>query len=437
MQQTVDYILTLPKFHTKDGNNTYFSYSSTTRYESVAKFKELLNNNATGRHEVFLTKNIVKGYIFDNNDNNTKIFYECNLHINMFCMWTNLNDQDVKSWLKTSNKLLNRAWIHNSSNNSNNGSKSHTHSHIQLLRLVIFRQNKYYIHQRDDSKRYDCDYYDGANKIIFVYYDKLTDYQQVGNIKRLSILKTLKFSIDFKHRNIVLYRDNDKILEKEVTSSGNYRHDPNDFCYYESNIQDDKLHGISRSWKHLNDKQLRIWEKYLYVPMNAFHDNLTNVESYVLGEEHGMSFIYDKSRHTSQMLYHRYDELCYRVEYNSYQGINSICHGNDKQQYYWNVEYKYGTENRTLYYHDTVIRYTPEITMYLGLYLLCRDGYVICHDNKVNRFLTFFDRLSPELAELILSKLTGHNQIHINKSFTLAGIDLLYTIPKYTNINYL
>ena len=60
------------------------------------------------------------------------------------------------------------------------------------------------------------------------------------------------------------------------------------------------------------------------------------------------------------------------------------------------------------------------------LYLLCSDGYVICHDDNVNRFLNLFNKLPPEIMEYILVLMSGCDGIHINKFFATVGVNLLY-----------
>ena len=86
-----------------------------------------------------------------------------------------------------------------------------------------------------------------------------------------------------------------------------------------------------------------------------------------------------------------------------------------------------GVTKRLYYFDKQVTKSRP--LMYLGLYLLCRDGYMVCHDDKINRFLRYFDKLPPEIMESILKIMCCCNNVRINKFFTSAGIDIvLYPI---------
>jgi len=85
----------------------------------------------------------------------------------------------------------------------------------------------------------------------------------------------------------------------------------------------------------------------------------------------------------------------------------------------------YGEDMITrLYYFDRQITKSKPL-MYLGLYFLCRDGYMICHDDKTNSFLSYFDKLPPEIMESILQIMCSCDKVCINKFFTSAGIDII------------
>jgi len=446
MQEVVNYILTIPRLY-PDGQDcgtiTYFNYGNTTTYyTSIIAFKQSLTGAREGRHETFITKSIIKGYLFDDDK---QIFYDCNFTTNTFCMWINLCQSDIKSWLKPRNKLYNSKWLHSGENIV-----------ARLYRLVLFTQSKYYVYQQNSSVRYGLDYHDYENecscqhqhdsergcadsgiclhdcqhdnscnchegkKVIFTYYTDMIQYQKITSSSvRLYYYKVYDNWTGTNHYDSHLFNNNDKILHKIITVDNQL----GEREFYECSVNDDKDHGISRVWANLDNKTFRKWTQWLCVPMNEYRRNLQYIGSYHKGREHGISYNYLPTNGKSL---HYHGNLCYEVNYDRSDNIRHVTQKDERKSYWWYTNYNEGVvESRTLVYQGNKVT-NGYITMYLGLYFLCRDNYVICHDNTTNRFLSYFDKLPPEIGELILSKLTGHNQIKINKTFTHIGINLLY-----------
>jgi len=142
------------------------------------------------------------------------------------------------------------------------------------------------------------------------------------------------------------------------------------------------------------------------------HNNMTKKKKW--REKYYNSRYYDEQDIPKWYLPVEFDED-FEYRCNTKQYLDGEWHG-------WTVWHE--CKSLYLYYHGKGIM-EPEVTMFLGLYVLCRDGYVICHDDNINRFMTYFDKLPPEIGELILSKLSGHDEIKINKFFTSAGIDII------------
>ena len=194
-------------------------------------------------------------------------------------------------------------------------------------------------------------------------------------------------------------------------------------------IQNNRLHGMFRKWRisdHNQTKLFLILQQHIYTPQNYFSDDDLNEISIIInGQIHGLSYRYDyddeRYGHACDQKYFHYGKIHgYFAYYNEIGEVISASQYRNGHQHGWIVN----SGGRQLF-HDGYQIMGCDSTLYLGLYLLCRDGYIICHDDKVNRFLTFFDRLPPELAELLLSKLTDnrHIHVHINKFFTLIGIN--------------
>jgi len=433
MNQTVSYILTLPIFRTKvsgddDEQDGYFNYCGKKRYISVLEFKQALNTIVEGRHEVYFTKTVIKGCLVDTSRNkNMKMFYDCDFNTGIFCMWMDLNDKDIKSWLRHGNKLRNSKWLNNpySNSNSNLTITQVSRPYVQLVHLVLFQHNKYYIYQQDDVAQYNFDYYDDHIKVVIATYNKITRYQQHGNVIRLCMSTINKLLLGNGHIDIVTFINNNKVSTKTITKQSRIN---DNFNCHEYCIHDDRMHGMSRLWRNLNSKQVCALTKYNFIPMNLFHNNLAEIGCYHDGYKHGLFFEYNP--YDTNVLHYSYNSVLCSVKRTIDKNITYTTQCNNNYDYYWSTFSNYNLVLNSLFHHNSVIN-NAHITMYLGLYLLCRDGYIICHDDKVNRFLTFFDRLPPELAELLLYILTGHNQIRINRSFTLAGIDLLYPITAH------
>jgi len=443
MTEIVDYILSIPEYLLDSGNNKsngsnkdnksngsnkgnedsnnaiYFDYANTTRYKSIGAFKQVINNVTDGRHEMFITRNIIKGVLINTNDDGNKIFYDCDLNNNTFCMWTRLSSRDIKSWIKPRNKLFNNYWL-----------KFH-----RLHRLVIFTQNKYYVYQREAADCHgatDYQYYDNkcnnvhgqgqSNIIIFCYYNTMLRYQRLtNNMTRLYVLREFDTWNMTKYYTSLLFKDNSVILNKTVL--GNNSVFGSDV--FEAYIDNDKFHGITRSWMQVNTRMLNSLLRYTYIPKNAYIDNLVSICYNCQDDRHGISYSYEPCNNKSL---HYKGNTIYSVNYQIGDEIRTTNCYDNQRCYRWFTEFKNGAvKTRTLYYNKSAIKQDDAIvTMYLGLYLLCRGNYVICHDDKVNRFLSYFDVLPPEIGELILSKLTTSKKIKINKTFCLIGANLLY-----------
>ena len=478
VNQIVDYILSIPRLYPEihdenDNVMTYFNYGNTTTtyYSSLTMFKQSLIKSGSGRHETFITKSILKGHFFDVNNNNKHIFYDCNFTTNTFCMWIGLNQVDIKSWLRPRNKLFNGKWLKPSKiidNDDNNGRESYV-MRSRLYRLVIFNQSTYYVYQHDNSKEYCVEYYhyenrcdckhrhehqlrqvdeqddDGkeqdidhgnvclvycqheqhcncykGNKVIFVYFKQMFQYQKLSRqMVRLYYHTVYNGWTDVDHFDSHVFHNGTKILHKSITIDNQLGEGE----FSECSIDRDKEYGINRVWTNLSCTSFWRWLQYLYVPMNAYHNNIYYIGFRYLGQEHGISYDYIP---VGQKSLHTHGNVNYRVKYDRNHNITSVIQNDESRQYHWCFDYRNDiVDMTTLFYCNNEVL-SAYITMYLGVYFLCRDNYMICHDYNTNRFLSYFDKIPPEIGELILSKLTGHKNIKINKTFTLIGINLLY-----------
>ena len=168
---------------------------------------------------------------------------------------------------------------------------------------------------------------------------------------------------------------------------------------------------------------------YLHIA-NIYSDYYEEEENFIHIIKHGNMSL----KKTWCEKYHGNEDHCYYNQHNIaawYAPVDFDQHRQDicwiQQCHYgnkhgWSVNHKY---KRLCLYHGNDRIEHSWVTMFLGLYVLTRDNYIICNDSKVNRFLSYFDKLPPEIGELILSKIVVTHQCKINKFFTAAGIDII------------
>ena len=175
-----------------------------------------------------------------------------------------------------------------------------------------------------------------------------------------------------------------------------------------------KQHGLKRVWNNIKQHEADWALKQKEIPLLYQQNKVTEEINNYQGLLHGKQVIYDNGR---------------VVESTNYD--HDVKHG-------WQI---YTGRSNKFYCKGQYISHADVKTcMYIGLYDLCRSGYIICNDNNVNRFLNYFDVLPVEIMELVLSCVSdnykkydnNHDDDHdticrvrINKFFNLAGANLL------------
>jgi len=277
---TVDNILSVPIYD-------YYG-SNVTTHTSITSFKQVLNSNitTTGHHEVFLSeanlrlsRGIIKGFIINNNGN--KILYDYNLYHNIFCTWQCNGDLNVKSWLRPRNKLYNSKWLN------------------KLTSIVVVKQNKYYMFHNNQHYYQLSNYQSGNNKIIMTYYYNVVSYKYINNLLRIQIATTSCHDLDYgrEYGAVYVFKDNNMILRKYWQIEFNI----GDVYLYEDMMSDDKIHGMSKSWSMIiNRDHINTWIQHLFVPMNLFSKHIEYINLYYQGQQHGISFYFINGTITQQ-----------------------------------------------------------------------------------------------------------------------------------------
>jgi len=382
------------------------------------------------RHEIQLELHATKGYItaYINGYNQViHLFYHCNIITGLFRMWKLQQDKIVR-WLDAGEKQIYAdSWLEN------------------IVCLWLFHNDNHYMFQWIVNKHQTSDIgvFKGLDRnenqqlehnthgIYHIYFAKLTycllpmDSNKVVDV----CIRQPSYYMNCHHK-VLSFRSGIYYLMKHIDSSLNSNMECDIVIFNDCAIQNNQYHGVCRKWVNLEGQEREQWLDVNYTSDDMFKHKLSSTITYVEGKKHGLE-----------------------IEYNKHGSVTNLCTWHNDQKHGWDIHYEYKNNGndeeigekkdeedsghdkscgnvsiyRQLYYFDEYIP-NHQPLVYLGLYVLRHDGHVVCHDNKVNSFLSTFDRTPPEIMEHILTILCNCNHVRINKFFTQAGINLCHEI---------
>ena len=477
----------LIKVNTQTKVNTQMKTNIKTTTSSVVGNKNIIRHEVQlDKPEV--TKGYITVYI-NGYGETIQLFYHCNLKIGLFRMWK-LHQTKITTWLTATEKQIYSdtwldnivcLWLFNVDKNVNNYVENQSKQYYmfqwsadkhQTSAIGVFRErNRHQVEEHD------------TDGIYHIYFAKMTYFRlpmtTMSNKVVGICIRECTYYLDCCHK-VFLFENGKLFLTKHIDTNV----ESDIIVYTECNIQNDKYHGQRRQWVNFDEREKSSWlnyQKHRGTPVDEFKTKLIGLTTFHDGKHHGVHIQYHY--HVNQVVsnithYHHGVKHGLASEYNKYGNIVNTCDWHHDQKHGWDVGYKYnnvggeGSEHdnidehinddessdhnddnvvdddnnvvdddeyiynenygdvivrRHLYYFgECVLNYRPLI--YLGLYVLQHDGYVVCHDKRVNSFLSCFDMTPPEIMEHILMILCGCTRVRINKFFTSAGIDLCQKI---------